>query len=214
MAKMTREEKAAQAKAERRAQRVSEFKRRVEKLRARRVFSDSAAFLAQEAGDLSGLALMEMVGDFRRTKEEIDREAARLESAMRDARKRLAEGGRPNWHSHMVGSSGTDLDMATAKFETLAQCIRRMAWATNWRVPSALMDAREAKQEALVAGLGVRVEQAGADIKWRVTIDGRVALGADAGLNEDDWRDAPLAFDTEEAAWLTAMTLAGEREDW
>jgi hypothetical protein len=214
MAKMTREEKAAQAQAERRAKRVAEFKARVEKLRARRVFSREAAWAAQEAGDMSGWALEEMTREFERAREDVGKGAERLERELREARERMARGERPNWSSTLVGQRGSDLDEAVVKFNVLADCVRRLAWATNWRVPAVLMNEQERAKEALVAGLDVVLVEA--RNLWRIVRDGVAVTRGDVKVELEDSGlfNEPLEFETEEAAWLTAMTLAGEREDW
>jgi hypothetical protein len=200
--KLTREEKAEQAKAERTAQKVAEFKAKIARERGKRTYTEAEAFrhdapiedinsqrfsgACPSCGQefvRSGMALYEMVRRYKNAKESLARELGRLRSSLEDAAKRMAVNDRPAWHSNgIVGGQGVEIDRYEQEAWTLAECTARLAWATGWYVPDVMADRDNALRAKL---LSLRVERdLGAEQKLLAHLDAEGAVGSDTEV----WR--------------------------
>jgi hypothetical protein len=219
MARMTSEQRREQAAAERRTQKIAEFRKRIETERAKRIYSDRAAFDASASDDRGAMALYELVHEHQRTTENLRLLVRRMAERMADANKRMDDGERAFWHSTALGDLPSDIEQASTKRDTLASAaIASLAWATGWYAPQ-IYSRRANDARALLLSLDVAMfSRTGSDISgWAVrstqedgvkffltVVDGAPSLSV---RHED-----AQVYETEEAAWLAAMALCGERE--
>lgn len=225
MARMTAEERKEQARAEQRTAKVAEFKARGEKERAKRVYSDRAAFaegVAINDGDvaspdrhLGAMAIYELVHEHESTTAYLRTFLRRMQERMTESLTRLEAGEKASWHSTALGDLPADIEQASTKRDTLASAIARLGWATGWYVPQ-VMTTRENKRRALFVSLDVVafaregeqlsgwvVRSTQDDAKFFLTVvDGGVTLSVE--------REKAQIYETEEAAWVAAMTFYGD----
>lgn len=135
MTKMTREEKRAADAAAARSARIAEFKKSFARSTGRRIYTDAAAWTAEESGDRSGQALYELVHDFARVKVQLIREVDSCAASMAEMQARIAAGrDAMMWSNGICGRYGADIDKYHAQLETLRKAIAVTAIATGWRV--------------------------------------------------------------------------------
>lgn len=214
MARETREERAERFNSEQRTKRVAEFKAKINSERCRRVYSERAAFDANRQGeDRSAIAIYEVVREFKTSCETLRKLIDRMAERMTEATTRLDRGENPFWHSTAMGDLPADIERANARRTALAESVHRLAWATNWYVADVLTDRERERRDLLVS----------LDVVTHPTISDRYAVGratTDAlfyhavvdGIPSLTVLEADAqAFETEEAAWLAAMALCGER---
>jgi len=198
--------------AEQRTKQVEAFKERNARDRAKRVFSQKAAL---EVGELEPAqrttvyCLLELVGDYDRTEEQLRNLFARVTERVADATKRLDAGERPNWYSSLLGTDPVEIEQIAGRRQALAEGIFRLGLSTGWHVPQ-VMSVRERELFDLRTSLHV-TEIAGGwgvyrnvDVGWMWLhyVDDRPVFSGTA---------APALLHTEEAAWIAAMRTVGEQ---
>lgn len=215
MAKMTRQERAEKANAERQTATVAEFRIKAKREREKKVYSDRAAFDAQVGEpDKSAQALYELVHEYERMSETLKQRVVRMQERMTEALKRIeSRDARASWYSTTLGDLPADIEQAAAKREALAEAIARLAWATGWYVPQI---ANEQAQKVHALLTGVTVVQSSVDGTWLLRRDDdeygtKWFAGETSTFVHDESANEITRFETEELAFLAFMALCGER---
>jgi len=209
--RLTRDERNEQAAAERRAKAVAEFRLKVERERAKRVYSDRAAF--DTDGDKGAMALYELVREFGSVTDGLRKNIERMQERMTQAVQRLDINESPSWYSTLLGDLPADLEQGATKRQTLADAVTRLAWATGWYVPQVLPQRERDRRDLLV---GVVVVQSSVDGTWLLRRDNDeygtkwFAGETTSWVGGDEADTAVTRYATEEAAWIAFMALCGE----
>jgi hypothetical protein len=208
-AKLTWQEKEAKAEAarqERIAKNVADFKARIEKDRALKVYSDKAAFAADSNGETGAWSLYDMVSDYRRTRASLTSEIERAQRRLSEALVFVSDN-RQQYSSSVLSSSSADIDMAATEMKVLGRAIVRLSYVLGYYVPdvhTALDNEQRAKLLSLrIVNQPVTIEAVTADM-WVIYAGDSQLRGPDVGLV-----DLPLSYTTEVLAWLAAAQWAG-----
>ena len=190
-------EQAEQARQERIAQQVAAFREKIEKERAKRVYSNKALAFEElhTEGNKSAWALYELVGDFERIERQLRNYIDRAQERLTDATKRMDAGERASWYSTMLGDLPADIEQHYAKLTTLADAVTRLAWATGWYVPQVLPQREVERRDKM---LSLRVVESALDLKaWRVFVGDDALTMKQTGYGDDD---TPVTYLSEQDA--------------
>ena len=146
-------EQAAQAQQDRIAKQVTAFRERIEKERAKRVYSREAAFAADDSTNYkeSAWVLYELVGEHERVEKNLRKSIERVQERLAEAVKRLDVGESPSWYSTMLGDNPADIEQAAAQLKVLGDAVTRLAWATGWYVPQVLPQHEVDRRERMLS---------------------------------------------------------------
>ncbi len=198
--KLTREEKAAAAQAERTAKWVADFKARQERARGRRLYSERDAWDATCAGvapkgariyDATG-ALWEMMREWKDATADIRRKIQYAQERLTESLARMDRGERAAYYSDGILSGQLELERQEQRAWTLAEAVIRLAYATNWYVP----DVHPQRERDRI------------DLLRRVTAV-RTAGGEWILRRDDD--DATRWFDGAAMKWVSTAEIDEER---
>lgn len=204
--RMTAEQRAADARAEN----VADFLKKIERAKALKVYSRSAALSAD--GDRSAQALYDLVSERERVVTALRSAIGRASERMAEALKLLDDGEKPfRYSTAFSGDLAGEIEQLSTKITTLDEAIGRLAWATGWYVPQAL-SVRERARHDLLVGLDVRPDGDGYNVVS--TQNGVTFLFVDNGVGRVTLVEAesakPIQYATVQDAWLVARALVGE----
>ena len=204
MPRQSREEKAAAAEAALRTRKVDEFKQRIAKARALKIYNERVAF---EESDRGGLALFELVRRYQSAGDDIRRKTKSLVEEMQRALQKLDDNYTDVFsYSNPLATPGSDIEQLHATRKALRDGIATLAYALGYHVPQ-IMNVRELKQhEKLV---NVNVERHDREL-FVITVNGKVLSGVDLGLQKADAVPVVSEYLSEESAWMAAAAYVGE----
>ena len=215
--RQTREERAAEAQAQRNRETIDSLKKRITEARATRVYS------RERTHERSAQALYELVHEFERAKERQLRNIERLRERLQRSVERLNENDSANHYSTMVGDIGADIERDNASMEALRSSVLRLAWATDWYVPQVMTD-RQRRKHDLLASISVLAREpyglvdaaAGTPGCTFVVVSDQNDTRFYLSLTNDPTRalvaldvdrERAQRYDTEDAAWLSAVAF-------
>lgn len=221
MARQTREEKAAERAAVARTQKITEFKQRVAKARALKVYDEKEVWRSADVSDSGTMMLFEMVRRFAQLSEQLRAKTASLVEQLQSALKRIDENDDdPFRYSNPLATPGSDIEALHHTRKALRESISTLAYVLGYYVPQ-IQNARAVEQRRRLFGIDVMCGPTKdvADAALRLNSDKPagevmaqlqgwyVILEGQAVKND---RDVLVSYDSEEAAWLAAVDYADQ----